>query len=221
MPRPSAPVSARRYHHGNLKQALLDAADAILREDGIQGLKLRAIAKRAGVSHTAADPHFGDLRGLLSELAATGFERLSEAMARPLPPGVRPHADPHAQRIAHGYIGFALANPQLFVLMFRRDVLDRSRPRLRAATAAAFGALSFVAGSSDPGPLPLPAAGGLIAAWGLVHGIATLAITDYLTPLLDRVAPAPSPDRWIEAALSSVARAGRQAGRHDAGDAAG
>ncbi len=206
MDRPTDPAPVRRYHHGNLRQALLEAAETILREDGVGALKLRAIAKRAGVSHTAADPHFGDLRGLLSELAATGFERLCEAMARPLPPEVRPYADPRAQRIAHGYIGFALANPQLFVLMFRRDVLDRDRPRLRAASAAAFGALSSVTGSSDAGSLPLAVAGGLIGAWGLVHGIATLAITDYLTPLLDRVAPAPSPDRWIEAALASVGR---------------
>ncbi len=208
MSQPSAPAPARRYHHGNLKQALLDAADAILREDGIQGLKLRAIAKRAGVSHTAADPHFGDLSGLLSELAAVGFERLSEAMAQPLPADVPAHANPSGQRIAHGYIGFALANPQLFVLMFRRDVLDRSRPRLQAATATAFQALSSAAGALDgapnTGPLALPVAGSLIGAWGLVHGIAMLAITDHLSPLLDRVAPSPSPGRWVDAALSAM-----------------
>ena len=208
MSQPPAPVPARRYHHGNLKQALLDAADAILREDGVQGLKLRAIAKRAGVSHTAADPHFGDLGGLLSELAAIGFERLSEAMAQPLPADVPARANLSGQRIAHGYIGFALANPQLFVLMFRRDVLDRSRPRLQAATAMAFRALSSAAGALDgapnAGPLALPVAGSLIGAWGLVHGIAMLAITDHLSPLLDRVAPSPSAARWVDAALSAM-----------------
>src|SRR6516162_5040850 len=68
------------YHHGSLRKALLDAAERILEENGIQGLTLRAAAREAGVSHAAPKNHFGDLSGLLSELAARGFERLSASM---------------------------------------------------------------------------------------------------------------------------------------------
>ena len=189
---------ARRYHHGNLRQVLLDSAEQILREQGVPGLKLRAIAKRAGVSHTAADPHFGDLTGLLSELAATGYERLADAMAGA--PGY-----PDAREIARGYIAFAVGNPHLFVLMFRRDALDMTRPRLQQAARSAFSVLGDAAGSpAGPEGISLAAGGRLTAAWALVHGLAMLLINDRLDPILRRVSPQPLPDALIDAALNAV-----------------
>src|ERR1700743_3121094 len=74
------------YHHGDLRTALLREAEAILETEGIRGLTLREISRRAGVSHAAPNNHFGDLTGLLSELAAVGFNRfgtmLGEAMTK-------------------------------------------------------------------------------------------------------------------------------------------
>ncbi len=203
-PASSGTGSTRRYHHGNLAQVLLEVAEQILREQGIAGLKLRAIAKRAGVSHTAADPHFGDLSGLLSELAAIGFERLGAAMA------VRSEQVADPLQIARGYIGFALANPQLFVLMFRGDALDMNRPRLRAAAGAAYAALAAAAArpGGDDEPLSLAAAGRQAAAWGIVHGLATLLINDRLTPILSRLTPATKPEALVEAALGALSLRG-------------
>src|ERR1043166_3542477 len=71
---------AAPYHHGSLREAMLRAAESILERDGIQGLTLRAAAREAGVSHAAPKNHFGDLSGLLSELAAVGFERFVAMM---------------------------------------------------------------------------------------------------------------------------------------------
>src|SRR5512139_1646614 len=68
------------YHHGALRDALLQAAERVLERDGLPGLTLRAVAREAGVSHAAPTHHFGDLTGLLSELAAIGFRRFNEAM---------------------------------------------------------------------------------------------------------------------------------------------
>src|SRR3954469_21951019 len=68
------------YHHGALRDALLTAAETVLERDGLQGLTLRAVAREAGVSHAAPTHHFGDLTGLLSELAAIGFRRFGAAM---------------------------------------------------------------------------------------------------------------------------------------------
>src|SRR5437588_3765149 len=68
------------YHHGDLHDALLAAAERVLERDGLPGLTLRAVAREAGVSHAAPTHHFGDLTGLLSELAAIGFRRFNEAM---------------------------------------------------------------------------------------------------------------------------------------------
>src|SRR5260370_35219413 len=70
------------YHHGSLREAMLRAAERILERDGIAGLTLRAAAREAGVSHAAPKNHFGDIRGLLSELAALGFARFRTAMLR-------------------------------------------------------------------------------------------------------------------------------------------
>ena len=70
-----------RYHHGALRDALLKAAERVLERDGLAGLTLRAVAREAGVSHAAPTHHFGDLTGLVSELAAIGFRQFNAAMA--------------------------------------------------------------------------------------------------------------------------------------------
>src|SRR6201999_3308799 len=86
----SRPAPARRgrgatedtpYHHGALRDALLQAAERVLERDGLAGLTLRAVAREAGVSHAAPTHHFGDLTGLVSELAAIGFRQFNAAMA--------------------------------------------------------------------------------------------------------------------------------------------
>src|SRR6266567_6406981 len=69
------------YHHGDLHDALLAAAERVLERDGLAGLTLRAVAREAGVSHAAPTHHFGDLTGLVSELAAIGFRQFNAAMA--------------------------------------------------------------------------------------------------------------------------------------------
>src|ERR1700678_891 len=74
------PGAAPPYHHGALRDALLEAAERVLERDGVAGLTLRAVAREAGVSHAAPTHHFGDLTGLLSELAAIGFRQFNVAM---------------------------------------------------------------------------------------------------------------------------------------------
>src|ERR1700729_4167601 len=69
------------YHHGALRDALLEAAERVLEREGLSGLTLRAVAREAGVSHAAPTHHFGDLTGLVSELAAIGFRQFNTAMA--------------------------------------------------------------------------------------------------------------------------------------------
>src|SRR5262245_66654252 len=71
---------AAPYHHGSLREAVLRAAESILKRDGIRGLTLRAAAREAGVSHAAPKNHFGDVTGLLSDLASDGFARIRDTM---------------------------------------------------------------------------------------------------------------------------------------------
>jgi len=180
-------ASAAPYHHGSLREAMLEAAARILERDGITGLTLRAAAREAGVSHAAPKNHFGDVRGLLSELAAVGFARFSAALVANTRDGETPKA--RLAAIGHGYVTFAQGNPGLFLLMFRSERLDFSRPTLRTAAEAAFRMLAGAAGAQQPreAPLTLSQAAHIAAAWSLVHGFAMLMLDGRLKRLIARM----------------------------------
>src|ERR1700749_4417332 len=132
MKRPSARAKPRPYHPGDLRTAVLAAAEKILEREGPDTLSLRAVARAVGVSHTAPKNHFGDLEGLLSELAAVGYRRYGEALVAAMDAaGVEPRIRMPA--MGRAYVGFARAHPSLFLLMFRSERLDMSRPALREA----------------------------------------------------------------------------------------
>ena len=167
------------YHHGDLAPALLRAAEEIIEQDGPQALTLRAIARRAGVSHMAPAHHFGDIAGLLSELAAIGYRDFAAriAAARGRMEGVE-----GARAAGRAYVAFARDKPGLFLLMFRSERLDFSRPSLAAAALSAARALRpATASASLPGWQEADAQGRAILArlvfeWSLVHGFAMLLI---------------------------------------------
>ena len=121
------------YHHGNLRAALLGAVEEIIRESGVEGLTLRACARKVGVSHGAPAHHFGNITGLLTEFAAEGFERLTESMGRKNVGD----ADDELQAAGLGYIQFAMRWPEHFRVMWRTELLNQESPRLRKARQAA------------------------------------------------------------------------------------
>jgi AcrR family transcriptional regulator len=176
--------TGRPYHHGALREALLDAAEEILDEEGINGLTLRAAARKAGASHAAPKNHFGDLTGLLSELAAIGFQRFSGELRA----AAAAETDPGRRGMARGkaYVHFAERHPGLFQLMFRSERLDPSRPALREAMEGAAQALADVVdegrGASPDRP-PLARAAQMVAAWSLVHGFSMLLLDGRLAAI--------------------------------------
>src|SRR3954462_616817 len=99
------------YHHGGLHDALLKAAERVLERDGLAGLTLRAVAREAGVSHAAPTHHFGDLTGLLSELAAIGFRMFNAAMAAANNSETHPMMKGMAS--AKAYFALAQAHPRM------------------------------------------------------------------------------------------------------------
>src|SRR5215211_8730704 len=131
-PAAERPASRRRrpagetpYHHGDLHDALLGAAERVLERDGLGGLTLRAVAREAGVSHAAPTHHFGDLTGLLSELAAIGFRMFNAAMVAANNSETHPLMKGMAS--AKAYVAFAQAHPGMYGLMFRNERLDMTR----------------------------------------------------------------------------------------------
>lgn len=148
------------YHHGDLRAALLRASSQVLEKEGITGLSLRDVARRAGVSHNAPYRHFPDRDALLAALAAEGFVTLAEAM--------RGH---RGREMGEAYVRFALEHPQRFRLMFGGLLKLDDYPELRDSARASYAALekAFAGQGIDE---KIAAA----AAWSLVHGLAHLLL---------------------------------------------
>ncbi|MFJ4222248.1 TetR/AcrR family transcriptional regulator [Curtobacterium luteum] len=108
----------RPFHHGNLRAVLLDEAVGVLRESGVDGLSLRDLARRAGVSHGAPRSHFVDRQALLDALAVTGFERLTSAVRRALA-GSGDDLAARFRAVARAYVDFAIDDAALMELMFQ------------------------------------------------------------------------------------------------------
>jgi AcrR family transcriptional regulator len=178
---------AKPYHHGALKAAVIDAAARILEREGMAGLTLRGAAREAGVSHAAPKNHFGDLAGLLSELAASGYVRLRQEMLAAADAEDSPSARLHA--VGGAYVRFARSHPGLFLLMFRGERLDMNRPALRDAAAALFDVLAGAVGKEPNVGAVLDEREALemVSAWSQVHGLAMLLIDGRLRPILNRL----------------------------------
>jgi len=192
----------RPYHHGDLKAAVLAAAEKILELEGVDALTLRAVARMVGVSHTAPKNHFGDLGGLLSELAAVGYRRFGAALSSAME---RAGADPRQRLKSMGlaYVAFARAYPNLFLLMYRGDRLDTNSPSLRDAIESTRQSLKNATTSVTPAvPLaPLQLAARATASWALVHGFAMLLLDGRLRHTMASLPGHPDANTLLEAVL--------------------
>ena len=167
--------SSQTYRHGNLPAALSAAAREILDENELQVVGLRGIARRVGVSATAAYRHFANKEDLLASVAAEGFCELAAAIQ-----GATRGAVP-LTRAGLAYIEFASQNRGLFRLMFGSVLAERAKyPALQAASAGVEAIIVRVVTEIDPRPIVDNHAA--MAAWGLVHGLAHL-IVDGLFPV--------------------------------------
>ncbi len=169
-------TSRSTYHHGDLRAALLATIDEVLSEHGADGLSLREVSRRAGVSHAAAYKHFADkseLLGVYADAAFGDFEHALEAARSEAP-------SPREALIAIGvaYVRFAWKRPAAFRLMFRPEftgaklgdpaaAVNRTHQVLTEAVAAAQAAGTLKAGSLEIQ---------VLAAWSMVHGLATIIL---------------------------------------------
>jgi len=191
-------MKATPYHHGALRDALLTAAETILRRDGLLALTLRAAAREAGVSHAAPGYHFGDLPGLLTALAAVGIRRLSTQLR-----DIKSSPDRRTWDAARAYLAFARANPALFQLMFQSDRLQSDNPSLVEARTEAMQQLARTRGIDDQ-EFSVAQLGHLTGGWAIAHGFATLLLDGRLAPLLGIMPPGSTPDDLFEAMLASA-----------------
>lgn len=158
-------LTTQRYHHGNLRQALIEAAVDML-EQG-EDFSLRAVARRAGVSQTAPYRHFPDRASLESAVAAEGFRMLGEALSVARNPVATP-AD--LADFAVVYVRFAVGRPRMFRLMFARECDDSDDQRVAAADFLHRTLAHNVRTVYPDGPVDDLATG----LWSTAHGLAFL-----------------------------------------------
>lgn len=188
----------QRYHHGDLREALLTAAEAELVEHGIGGLNLRGCARRAGVSHAAPRHHFPTLGHLLTALAGLGFERLAGHVQGACA-GQVPGSLDHLAAACAGYVAFARANPALFRLMFRQDLFVDGNSTAEGAAAAAFSlpVQAVAARTNERDPMASESGRRLVGAvWTLAHGVADLEINGQFCALAGD-----APEAWLHQQL--------------------
>lgn len=168
----------QNYHHGDVPQALLDAALERIKKDGVEKLSLRAIARDIGVSQTAPYRHFKDKNALLVELAIEGFEQL--ANCKEVPEG--DDVFTNLIEIGLAYIEFATDHPQHYLLMFGGKIENRKAQT--ELMEAGQNALAVIATQTQKGVELdiLLAMDPLILAkciWSKLHGLASLAIDGF------------------------------------------
>ncbi len=172
------------YHHGSLKEALLDAAEALITERGPAGISLSEMARMAGVTPAAVYRHYADLRALIGSVARRGFEdfsiHLRNAQKNAHDPG---NGIRGFQGMGNAYLDFAQRRPGAYAAMFS-SATGYSDPELEVAGQRAFQTLlDGVAAALAPQNLPADAAfQTALKIWALSHGIATLAQSGRLSP---------------------------------------
>ena len=176
----------KTYHHGDLKNALIKAGVEILAKDGVSGLSLRKVAKKAGVSHTAPYSHFADKQALIAAISTEGFRQLYERLS-----GVteKYKTKPSTQliEVAWAYVQFALDDRDRFKVMFS-GVLENEKeyPEFVAESQKNFQLVKSIveanqaAGTLRSGPLDLVA----LSAWGIIHGFIMLLLAGQISHMV-------------------------------------
>ena len=182
-------MPAKKYHHGDLKNALIKAGVEILSREGVHGLSLRKVAQKAGVSHTAPYSHFSDKQALIAAISTEGFQIIYEKLDNAIQ---RYQGYPLRQLVegAWAYIQFALSDPAHFKVTLS-SVLEREKdyPAFVEMSQKSYGLVIRIvetcqaAGLLRPGPVDTEA----VSVWSIVHGFVSLLLEgQFYHSLLER-----------------------------------
>ena len=172
--------SRKGYHHGNLREALIDAALGLIAKKGPEGFTFAEAAREAGVSAAAPYRHFKDREELVLEVARRGFEKFADRLTRAWE-GEKPDGEPNAAErlkgVGQAYLDFARTETALFSAMFESGIPVTADRDLNKASDAAFSvvqqAAEEICATIEKSPRP-PALMVALHIWSMTHGIASL-----------------------------------------------
>jgi AcrR family transcriptional regulator len=182
-------MSSKSYHHGDLKNALISAGVEILSQDGIEGLSLRKVAQRAGVSHNAPYSHFPDKQSLIAAISTEGFKQLYDG----LDTAISSYPDDPKRQLQEGawaYVQFAMNNADTFKIMFS-GVLEKEKeyPAFVEISRKTFErVVDVVRSCQEAGVLrSTPPEITAVIVWGQIHGVISLMLEGQIShTVLDR-----------------------------------
>lgn len=193
------PRGRRGYHHGNLREALINAALQLIGEKGPAGFTFADAARAAGVSSAAPYRHFRDREALMADVARRGFEAFAAALDKAWNDG-RPDPIRAFDNLGRGYLAFARTSPAYYAAMFEAGVPQDADPALRQASDAAFGVLREACEAVCallPAKKRPPALMMSLHVWAQAHGIALL----FVRPDPGRRTLPMSPEELLEASF--------------------
>lgn len=181
---PETVPTTRPYHHGDLRLALIEAAETWMQTRADWAFTLREIARNLGVSHNAPYKHFVDKGALLTVLGERAFDRLGARLSAAMTGIAVDDTRSMIEAAAVAYVGFALAEPAAFRLMFGEELARCEDAAFRRSVDGTFGALTdVIARGVAAGHLRADIGGGHAAtAWAMVHGLSLLLIDGRLRP---------------------------------------
>jgi AcrR family transcriptional regulator len=185
-------MTKKNYHHGDLKNALIAAGIEILATQGVHALSLRAVAQRAGVSHTAPYAHYADKQALIAAISTAGYQRLYDTLRAV---GERYANDPLRQLVegAWAYVQFALHDPAHFKITFSGMIeREQAYPAFVEMSQQSFGlVLRIVERCQSEGILRAEPPDLLaVSVWGAVHGFVSLMLDQQISHTIrDRYSP--------------------------------
>ncbi len=198
----NATSSRHSYHHGNLREELLRCAFEMLESDGADAITIRAVARAAGVAHSAPANHFTSRQALLTSLAASSFHALAEEVTNALGTGALKYPEV-IRTFANTVAQYALAHPNRYRLLWRRDLLDDHDSELSAAMDRIYGLLIEKLGK-DKRVRTTSVETRAVALWSMVHGYVTMRLNGNFVEKNDEINGLPRQNAIVEAILEGL-----------------
>lgn len=198
----NATSTKRPYHHGKLREELLLSAFDILERDGADAISIRAVARAAGVAHSAPVNHFPNKQSLLTALAAIVFRALADEVMDALGNGTKTYSEV-IRTFANTVTDYALAHPNRYRLLWRRDLLDDRESELSAAMDRIYALLLEKLGEDErirTSSLETRA----VALWSMVHGYVTMRLDGNFVEKNDEINGLPRQNAIVEAILEGI-----------------